>query len=289
MKIIMEPPKKLKFALMFNIALVAWILIQMGYRIYHQLSDIPKVEQEEHIVSAVFRDIFTNHLLLEQVFNVFIIYVLAVVLHHMVVQAVQHYKLNRRITNRYEAELSASWNERFHDDAAEIIVIDEPAFIAMAYGFWKRRIVISTGVLSSYSDEEIEAILFHELYHCSSHHPLQTYVLELLSKGFAFVPVIRDLSQYYIIWIELLADRYAITRMNSEAPLASVLLSLAKSHQRIRFGTGVNFVNTAVNYRIEQLLNPDVEVNIRMTSRNTVIISSVVLVFMTLFLFGFCL
>lgn len=289
MKILMELLKKPKFSLVLTISLVVWILIQMGYRIYHQLSDIPSAELKGSIISVILRDLITNHVFLEQVFNIFIIYLLAVVSFHIVVQAVLYFKLLSRISKKYESELSVAWNERINDDVAEIIVIDESAFISMAFGFWKHRIVISTGVLSSYSDEEIEAILYHELYHCRSHHPMQTYFLELFSKGFAFVPVIRDFSRYYQIWIELLADRYAITRMNSEFPLASVLLSLVKSQQRMRLGATVYFANTAVNYRIEQLLNPDAEIEVRITNRWTVIISSLVLIFMMLFLFGICL
>ncbi len=289
MKIMMNVPKKLKMLLFVHILLVAWIFFQMGYRIDHQLSDIPEIGKQESMVAVVYQDLLTNHLLVEQIFNIFIIYLLAVVLYYIVVQSVLHVKLMRRIWRGYEAELSAAWTQRIQDEATEIMVVDEPAFIAMAFGFWKRRIVISTGALQRYSDEEIEAVLFHELYHCKAHHPLQTYLLDMLSKGLVFVPVIRDFARYYKIWIELLADRYAISRMNNEAPLASVLLSLAKSQQRMRVGNAVYFVNSAVNYRIEQLLNPDTDITVRMTNRVAVLISSLVLVFMMLFLFGYCL
>jgi len=286
---IIEMPFKPKVALTFISLLVTWILMQMGYIVVHQLYDVPFAQNGRELALAIVRDVASNHVVMERLFNGFIIYLLIVVVYHSVVQWILHIKLKRYVRNRFDSILSMNWNRRLNFGETEIIVIKESAFVALSFGLWKPRILISTGAIARFNDEEIEAILLHELYHCKSHHPLQMNFLTLLSKGLAFVPVIKDLTHYYAIWTELLADRYAINRMSTEVPIGQVLLSLIKSHKNSVAGAGTHFANEAVNYRIKQIIDPSGDIRISMTNRKTLIISIVVLIMMSLFLIGRCL
>ncbi|OME75948.1 hypothetical protein BK120_30255 [Paenibacillus sp. FSL A5-0031] len=284
-----EMPFKPKVALAFIFLLVSWILLQMGYNVVHQLYDVPNASNGGELAIAIIRDIASNHIVMESLFNGFIVYLLIVSVYHSAVQWILHIRLKRYVRDRYDSILSMNWNRRLNFKKTEIIVIKESAFVALSFGLLKPRILISTGAIARFNDEEIEAILFHELYHCKSYHPLQMNFLTLLSKGLAFVPVIKDLTHYYAIWTELLADRYAISRMSTEAPIGQVLLSLIKSHKNSVAGAGTHFANEAVNYRIKQIIDPSGDISISMTNRKTLIISFVVLIMMSLFLIGRCL
>lgn len=284
-----DTPTQPKVVLAFIFILVCWILAQMGYSVVHQLEDIPPTAHGREFVYAVIRDISTNHILFERLFNGFIIYLLCVGIYHILLQFILRIKLNRYLSKRMDLIRTAEWKHRFRNEQVEVMVVKESAFVAMALGIWKPRIIISTGVLSRFDDEEIKAILLHELYHCKAYHPLQMSLLLFLSKGLAFVPLIKDLTHYYGIWTELLADRYAIRRMNSDVPIGRALLSLIKNNTRSPVEAGIPFANEAVNYRIKQIIDPTSEIKIAISNRRTVTISIVVLIVMSLFLISNCL
>ncbi|WP_214629667.1 M56 family metallopeptidase [Paenibacillus agaridevorans] len=275
--------------LAFIFVLVCWILAQMSYSLVHQLGDVSTGANNQTLFLAVFRDIALNHALSEQLFNGFIIYLLIVSIYHTVLQANQRIKLQLYLKSRLDEESTAFWNYRYKNDGVQIVVVKESAFVAMSYGMWMPKIVISTGVLSRFDKEEVEAILLHELYHCKAFHPLQMSLLMLVSKGLAFVPLIKDMVHYYSIWTELRADRYAVKRMNSELPIGRVLLSLIKSNATFSGRAGVHFANEAVNYRIRQIIDPSRDLYITLTNRKTIVTSVIVLFVMSLFLIGNCL
>ncbi|WP_211222630.1 M56 family metallopeptidase [Paenibacillus daejeonensis] len=284
-------PPKLRWALGLNVGLVSWILVQMGVRVRHQLSELPEAAGEPGIW-ATLRSFFTQHPVMEQVYNVAILYCVVMVFVHLGTQGRQQVKLLRYLSLTRDERSSARWTERLDADGIPVIVIREQAFVAMACGFFKRRIVISTGALHRFSEEEVLAVLYHELYHCRAYHPLQTVVGTAISRGMAFIPLVRDLSRYYEIWMELLADRYAMKRLNSERPLATVLLALVQGYVKQPYqrelGSVSHFAETAVNYRMEQLIHRHTELNIQVTNRRNLLISSLGLLFMMVFLLGYC-
>ena len=287
----MTIPPKLRWALGLNVGLVSWILVQMGVRVEHQLSELPEAVGEPGIWATV-RSFFTQHPVMEQVYNVAILYFVVMVLVHLGTQWRQQVKLTRYLSLARDERRSARWTERLDAGEIPVIVIREQAFVAMACGFFRRRIVISTGALERFSEEEVLAVLYHELYHCRAYHPLQTVVGTAIGRGIAFVPLVRDLSRYYEIWMELLADRYAIRRLHSERPLATVLLALVQDHIKQPGHRGLSsvshFAQTAVNYRIEQIVHRHAELSIKVTNRRNLFISSLGLLFMMVFLFGYC-
>ncbi|WP_213524530.1 M56 family metallopeptidase [Paenibacillus sp. J31TS4] len=279
-------PFKPKVILALIFCLVSWILFQMGYNIFHQLNDLPGTDNTSQLVIAILRDLTLSHVIMGQLYNGFIAYFCIAAIYYFTEQFILRIKLQRYIKERFDPQSTLTWNDRFRHEQTKIIVIKDSSFVAMSYGILKPKILISTYVLSKFTEVEIEAILHHEVYHCKSRHPFQMNMLTFLSKGLAFVPVIKDLSRYYSIWAELLADRYAINRMNSEVPIGKVLLSLVKGNTNHAVGAGTHFANEAVNYRIKQIIDPSSDLRIVITTEKTVIISAVVLVLKFLLLIG---
>ncbi|MHA7964203.1 M56 family metallopeptidase [Paenibacillus sp. CAU 1782] len=281
-------PKKARYALGLIIVLAAWILLQMVQQIRHQLGDFPEWRGVQGLLHAILLDLTVNHYLVSLLFNGLMIYLACVALWHLIVQGYLAFKLQRMLDAKRNMELSKQWSNRL-GGGIPIVVIDEPSFVAFACGLFKRRVILSSGALGRFGDKEAEAIALHEIYHCKKHHPLLLTMLVLLGKGFAFVPVIADLGRYCAVWMELLADRYAIKQTGSPYPIGQVLLSLARNREFKPAAIWPRFADSSVPHRINQILYPSAEPKLEITTPASIIISGLVLLFMSLFLFGFCL
>jgi hypothetical protein len=121
----------------------------------------------------------------------------------------------------------------------------------------------------------------HELYHGRFRHPFQLLILTTISECLIFLPLIKGLVQHYKVWMELLADRFAIYRMGSEIPLAHVLLFMLRNNPVTDETYGVHIARESVNYRLKQLINPQTKINIPLLELKTLIPSILILVMMT--------
>jgi len=139
----------------------------------------------------------------------------------------------------------------------DLIVIRSEKLQAFAIGLWRPRIVISTKLLQTFDKKEIEAILLHEYYHCKQRDPLKTLVTTVIGSSIGYVPVFKTMIRYYKIWDELLADRFAVERMDTSFALGSVLVKWAKAGKTPTPEYGVMFAPVAMNYRILQLVEPE--------------------------------
>jgi len=199
---------------------------------------------------------------------------------YIVVGAVAGYTLIRMIWRvAAQAYLSRRWLRHFRsnrhrkltkrlayknrDLGTEIIVVKDEAFIALSIGLRKPAIVVSSAVLEMFTDDEVKAILLHEWHHCRNRDNAKLFLAKMLTEGFGYLPIMNPVLRYYHTWTELLADRFAIRRMGTELPLASVLLKLSKLGDRYRLAAAVHFGATAINYRIAQVLDPDKTVKVK--------------------------
>ncbi|WP_336788476.1 M56 family metallopeptidase [Paenibacillus sp. MMO-177] len=280
-------PRKPKIAFIALLLITGWIVSQITFNLVHQLIDVPNTSDFRHLWLAIIRDLTTNHFFTEQMINGFIVYALATTVSYLSIQTIKQIRLKKLILDRREDDLTKEWNQRYSPTKKNIVIIQEPVFIALSYGICKPKILISTYALSKFSEDEIEAILYHEQYHCLAYHPLQINMLKLLSKVLFFIPVIKELSHFYYIWMEIMADRYAIYRMKNTAPIGRVLLGLVEDVRTThkRFPISSHFANEAINYRMQQIIDPSNELNIPFLKRRSIIISISILI--TLTLFGF--
>ncbi|TVX99783.1 M56 family metallopeptidase [Cohnella terricola] len=163
----------------------------------------------------------------------------------------QHLKLSRRLAYKYR------------NLGTEIIVVKDKAFVALSFGLRRPAIVVSSAVLEMFTDDEVKAIVLHEWHHCHNRDNAKWFLARMLTEGFGYLPIMSPVLRYYHTWMELLADRFAIRRMGTELPLASVLLKLSKLGNQRRLAAAVHFGATAMNYRIAQVLDPDKTVKVK--------------------------
>lgn len=117
---------------------------------------------------------------------------------------------------------------------------------------------MSEGLLQTFSDEEIDAIIFHEEYHQNNWDPLKLFCFTLLAEGMMYIPILKELLQRYHTYQELAADKYAMQKMESSFELGSALLKLIKIKTMENRCVTASFAKTAINLRIEQVLNEKV-------------------------------
>ncbi len=96
-------------------------------------------------------------------------------------------------------------------------VVEDATPFSFAYGLWRPRIAISTGLLDIASPEELDAVLEHERYHVRSLDPLKMLVAHSAPRAFFFLPALRDYRRRYLVGRELAADQRAVAAHGSHA------------------------------------------------------------------------
>ncbi|HEY0829330.1 MAG TPA: M56 family metallopeptidase [Bacilli bacterium] len=168
------------------------------------------------------------------------------------------------------------------------MVVEDDAFVALTMGVLRPRIIISTGLLNMFQEKEAEAILLHEHYHYIHRDPLKSILFTIMVDGLGYIPIIKAIAGYYKIWKELLADRFVIRQMRSEFYLGSVLLCLTKWVNLNRPVEAVYFTESAINYRILQILEPEKPLHIPFLHMKSIMVSVSILFIMVSVVIGGC-
>jgi len=106
------------------------------------------------------------------------------------------------------------------DGRVQLVEASEP--FSFTYGVRAARVVISEGLVTGLSADELGAVLEHERYHLRNADPLKAGVALAMSRMFFYLPVLHDLREHYIVGRELVADRRAI-RVHGARSLAGAL------------------------------------------------------------------
>ncbi|MGE6615171.1 M56 family metallopeptidase [Bacillus mycoides] len=140
----------------------------------------------------------------------------------------------------------------------QVYVLSTLQITAFTIGLFRPKIVISEGMFQAFSEEEIDAIVLHEEYHQKNRDPLKLFFFTLLAEGMMYIPILKGMLQRYHVYQELLADKYAMQKLKSSFELGSALLKLIKIKTMENQCITASFAKTAINLRIEQVLNEKV-------------------------------
>lgn len=122
------------------------------------------------------------------------------------------------------ASILRSITQELNLDGKINIVKDNHKF-SFCYGLVKPKICISTGLLKNLTENELKAILLHESYHLKNHDPLKILLGKTSAIMFFFIPILRDIQNYYAFSKEIAADEVVIKNGNKNS-LISVLSKL---------------------------------------------------------------
>lgn len=134
-------------------------------------------------------------------------------------------------------------------------LFDSPRPLAFTVGLWNPQVVLSEGMISKLSQEELAAVLSHELGHVQSRDPLRLAVVRFLADALWFLPVARSLAADFADVVEAAADDWAVAITRQPVDLASALVKTARAgvQQSIPLATPLAG-HLTVEDRVERLL-----------------------------------
>ncbi len=112
--------------------------------------------------------------------------------------------------------------------AGRVDVVVAPRPFAFAYGWFRPRICVSTGLIDRLTDEELKAVLHHEGWHVARRDPLRLLMVRTVGAAFTVVPPIRRLVRLYVLAVEVAADRHVVAAMGNPRWLASALIKVTE-------------------------------------------------------------
>jgi beta-lactamase regulating signal transducer with metallopeptidase domain len=260
---------------MFLFILVEWGILQSGWNLFNYCFP----ERTSHSIASTACQVLIFALIMYSFFR----------MGHFISKQL-HYNLKWHAFEKTKIDhiLQSEINQRH--PKLRITVINDSAFIAFTKGIFRPKIIISSQVLNDFNDKEVDAILLHEYHHCKKYDPLHLFISSLLVQGFGYIPIVSKVIYYFSTWREIEADRYAIRTMQSFEFLGSVLLRLSHASNRSLsiFGS-VGFADKCINYRIEQLVNPEEPIQIPLFDTTLLFKSSLVVAILLITLTGGCL
>lgn len=140
------------------------------------------------------------------------------------------------------------------DGATVLVHTSRP--LVFTHGLIRPKVWLSTGLLDSLSDDELEAVLRHEEHHVQAHDPLKILVVRCLSRALFFIPVACDLAEAYGTAKELAADQSAVQAMGRALPLARALRKLIMVQPALTLDAALVSERHVTETRLLTLLDP---------------------------------
>lgn len=172
-------------------------------------------------------------------------------------QIIQTVKMRRRLQQYNSESLTNRFNNEYKYNGKKFMIISYPVPVAITIGFLSPKIILSTGLLNLLSEKELEAVIYHETYHLDNHDPLKIFLLSISSITLPYIPILKWLNEKYRVVQEVMADELAIENQETSLHIGSALLKMVKVGKlETKSLAYASFAETSVNYRIEYLLNP---------------------------------
>lgn len=277
--------KKSAFILGLSLLIAVFVWSQIGMYLAHLLFGVNIRVNFFKFCISLFKESSFYYFLVIILLNAFIAYTILVTIIKITKQYVLSKKFKQKLFQLKNIELTNILNDEFNRQSQDIMVIDHNQSLAFTIGCVKPYIVLSSALLEMLEDHELEAVIEHETFHQRNRDPLKVFILQLISQSLWFIPVTKWAYQNYKIMSEVLADEYAIQRTGSELGLGSALLKLVKNNFHTSIGpVVVHFSDESVNYRLQQLVNPQKAIPVKLTTTSIVISIHVLFLFMSMVL-----
>ena len=144
---------------------------------------------------------------------------------------------------------------------SQINIVETSERFAFNYGLLKSKIAISTGLIESLSDQELEAVVLHETYHLQNSHVILFLLAELSNALLFFIPVINTLVRNIKLGFEINADSATASAQGTSKHLR---YALAKTLSPVPYlSTPPNFSVSMLEQRVSKLLNKNISVSFK--------------------------
>ncbi|ELK45996.1 M56 family metallopeptidase [Halobacillus sp. BAB-2008] len=174
-----------------------------------------------------------------------------------------HHRFHRRMEALRDEPLTTEVRETTGFGNKNLIVVQSDEWMALTCGFLKPKIILSSEMVAGLEKDELRAVVYHEGYHQRYFDPLKKLLIQTLTAAFWYIPILKWVAEQYHVCKELAADQYSIDQMDNDLYLSAALLKLVRNGQgKAAHSFAVSFADTAVNYRIQQLVKPDEQVKV---------------------------
>lgn len=270
--------KKSVSLLILSLFLAVLVWSQMGMYLAHMIFGVSiKVNFFKFCIS-LFKENSLYYFLIIILLNALIAYTGLITLIKTLQQFILMKKFRKKIVEHRNRELSNIINRLFNRHNQDIIIIDHEQSLAFTMGFRKPFIVLSSGLIEILEKHELEAVVEHESFHQKNYDSLKICILQVISQALWFIPITKWCYQNYKIISEVLADEYAIKKMGSELSLGSALLKLIKNcFNGNNAPVLVHFSDESVNYRLQQLVEPNRDIPVKLEPKAIMISAHVIL------------
>ncbi|GGE31143.1 hypothetical protein GCM10011391_07250 [Pullulanibacillus camelliae] len=242
---------------------------QMGMYVLHLLFGIRLPLNFFDFCLGLFIKHSVYYMLILSLLNAWVTYSFLAIFMGGIMHSIRSKRFKARLSRLVNIELTNVISQRFELNRHQLIVIDQKDISAFTVGLRRPLIVVSTGLLTLLDPQELQAVMKHELSHQQHVDPLKLFILEQISRSLWFIPLAKWLYHNYKIICELAADEFAIRKTGSELGLSKALLKLINHcPRRMPSPVVVPFADTAVNYRLQHLLEPRYSIPLRLNTQS---------------------
>ncbi len=107
-----------------------------------------------------------------------------------------------------------------------LVISDYP--FSFVWGYWKAKLVISTGLLNLLTNSELSGLLQHEVAHHQRHDNLSKWILTLCRYSSPVFPLMGMVYRWWNEQVEILCDEIAAQRTDAPIDIASALVKLKR-------------------------------------------------------------
>jgi Zn-dependent protease with chaperone function len=170
--------------------------------------------------------------------------------------------ISKGVVEKQLPAAAASLTTKYTFPAHKLFILDSPfllAFSSVLPGI-ADGIFLSKNLFTVLSEQELEAVFLHELYHWRAKQTVSQLALKLCADVFFFIPLLQELVNNWQLQSELAADAFASTQLKTTKPLKEALHKwLAQDSQKIAWT--VSFAEMQLHARIDALSSANIRVN----------------------------
>ena len=169
--------------------------------------------------------------------------------------------VNKLLQKRVPQPLKLCKTAKILDLDNKIVLVEDNNLFSFCYGMFFPRILITTTLVSSLEDKELEAVLLHEKAHLQSFDPFKILLGKAIASMFFFLPIFGELNNNMSATNEILADRYVLEHQR-ETPYLKNALKKILTNPQIKFATVPAISDSDyLEIRIKRLAYPAVKHN----------------------------
>lgn len=164
----------------------------------------------------------------------------------------------------------------------KVYVIEDKNCFSFCAGILHPRILITTALIATLTDRELESVFLHEKAHIHNFDPFKMLFGKTISWLFFFLPIFSEINKNMQATSEILADRFVTSFQQDDIYLRTALKKILITPQ-MTFATVPAIANPDyLEIRIKKLVNPTVGHGFRISwmSIGTSIVFSLIMMFL---------